>query len=385
MSTVELEVADPEPASVAGSRPAKRRPRALPSMRTLGMLAAAVVALVLLGTWLAHRAAHIHVTDSRIAAHVIAVSSEVSGKVTAIPVLPGDRVSRGDLLVAVDTSEATLELRELDARIAGIDAQQAQLRAQQQMVRDQLRSRSAAARSQLEAALAERRQREAELETAQAEYDRLRALFKENAVSVQRLEATRTQYIGAEQQKLRAEAAVRAAQANLAELEAEQEQIVVIDRQIAALESSKAALVAERERRRIDLDKRQIRAEIDGVIDQTFVDVGEYVSPGARLLMYHDPNDVWVEANVKETDFDRLRIGAPATVTVDAYPGREFRGKVTRIGHAATSQFALLPNPNPSGNFTKVTQRLPVRISVEQQDGLLRPGMMVEVDIDVVD
>jgi membrane fusion protein (multidrug efflux system) len=72
-------------------------------------------------------------------------------------------------------------------------------------------------------------------------------------------------------------------------------------------------------------------------------------------------------------------------ITVDAYPGREFKGEVVRLGQAATSQFALLPSPNPSGNFTKVAQRLPVRISVEQQDGLLRPGMMVEVTIDAVD
>ena len=89
------------------------------------------------------------------------------------------------------------------------------------------------------------------------------------------------------------------------------------------------------------------------------------------------------DANVKETDFRRLTAGAPAQITIDAYPDREFRGEVVRIGEAATSQFALLPSPNPSGNFTKVTQRLPVRISIEQQDGLLRPGMMVEVSIDV--
>jgi len=384
MSTVELEVSDPEIRSAAGALPARDRFGLLRNKRALLMLGAALVALVLLSIWLTSRAAHIYVNDSRIAAHVVALSSEVSGKVLAIPVVAGDRVSRGDLLASIDTSEATLQLRELDARIAGIEAEQEQLRAQQDMIRHQLASRAEAARSQLAAAEAELRQREAELETAQAEYRRLSALFKDQAVSEQRLEASRTQYIGAEQQKLRAHAAVRTARANIADVEAQQEQIVVIDRQIAALDSTKEALIAQRERQRIDLAKREIRAEIDGVIDQTFVDPGEYVSPGARLLMYHDPNDIWVDANIKETDFGRLKVGAPATVTVDAYPGRKFKGTVSRVGHAATSQFALLPNPNPSGNFTKVTQRLPVRISVEQQDGLLRPGMMVEVEIDVV-
>jgi membrane fusion protein, multidrug efflux system len=94
---------------------------------------------------------------------------------------------------------------------------------------------------------------------------------------------------------------------------------------------------------------------------------------------------VWVDANVKETDFRKLQLGARASIAVDAYPGRVFVGKVVRLGEAATSQFALLPSPNPSGNFTKVTQRLPVRITVAQDGALLRPGMMVEVEIDVAD
>jgi membrane fusion protein, multidrug efflux system len=101
--------------------------------------------------------------------------------------------------------------------------------------------------------------------------------------------------------------------------------------------------------------------------------------------MYHDPARVWVDANVKETEFSRLKDGAPATIIVDAYPDRQFHGLIARLGQAATSEFALLPSPNPSGNFTKVTQRLPVRITLEQDDQLLRPGMMVEVAIDVVD
>ncbi|MBU2146998.1 MAG: efflux RND transporter periplasmic adaptor subunit [Alphaproteobacteria bacterium] len=120
-------------------------------------------------------------------------------------------------------------------------------------------------------------------------------------------------------------------------------------------------------------------------MDSTFIDAGEFVSPGTRLLIYHDPSTVWVDANVKETDFGRVKIGAPVAISVDAFPSIEFRGEVVRLGEAATSQFALLPSPNPSGNFTKITQRLPIRVAVEQRDGLLRPGMMVELSVDVID
>ena len=101
-------------------------------------------------------------------------------------------------------------------------------------------------------------------------------------------------------------------------------------------------------------------------------------------MMLHDPNDVWVEANVKETEISRVHVGARVTVSVDAYSG-VLHGRVLRVGTAATNQFALLPSPNPSGNFTKITQRVPVRIAIDKPEHPLQPGLMVEVSIDVTD
>jgi len=99
------------------------------------------------------------------------------------------------------------------------------------------------------------------------------------------------------------------------------------------------------------------------------------------LVLGHDPARVWGEANIKETSIRSLNVGQPVDIRVDAYPGEVFKGQVQIVGSAATSQFALLPTPNPSGNFTKITQRLPIRISIENPDERLRPGMMVEVKI----
>jgi membrane fusion protein (multidrug efflux system) len=113
----------------------------------------------------------------------------------------------------------------------------------------------------------------------------------------------------------------------------------------------------------------------------TFARKGEHVSPGQRIVMFHDPHEIWVEANVRETDIGALKPGMKAEIRVDAYPGKVYGGEVFRIGQAATNKFALLPDPNPSGNFTKITQRLPVRIMLTEKDPALRPGMMVEVDI----
>lgn len=343
-----------------------------------------VVAALVIWPWLAHRWSHVAINDSRIAANMVTVGSEVSGRVVSIDVIAGDQVKKGDLLASIDSETARLELSALDAQIEGVNAQQAQLRAQQDMVRTQVAAKLAAGEAQLTAAEANHRASQASLTNASSRFERVNRLASSKVTSEQTLEEAQAALSTATEQEKSSAAAIMTARANLDVARSDEAQIAVLDRQIAVLESQKAALVAQRGQKEVDLGRREIRAQFDGVVDSTFIEAGEYVGPGTRLLIYHDPNVIWIDANVKETDFGRVKLGAPAAVTVDAYPQLKVSGKVTRVGEAATSQFALLPSPNPSGNFTKITQRLPIRIEVDQQEGLLRPGMMVEVSVDVV-
>jgi membrane fusion protein, multidrug efflux system len=371
--------AAPPKATAARNQPRRRMLR----FGVIGVLL--VVGAGVLGPWLVNRWSHVYVVDSRVAANVITMSSEVAGRVTTVPVVAGDRVAKGDLLVAIEGRQAQLLLQGIDAEVTRIEAEQSELRARQDMTREQVASKLVAAEAELAAGEADHRASEAELEQARAEHDRVSSLFKTGVVASQRFEEAQARFTSAQQQELHTAAEIERARASRAVTKAEEAQIAVLDRQIATLDAEKAAQVARREHQLIDLEYRELRAPFDGVIDQTFVDVGEYVAAGTRLLMYHDPGSIWIDANVKETEFGRIKNGAAVTITVDAYPDREFHGQVARLGQAATSQFALLPSPNPSGNFTKVTQRLPVRIALEQTEDLLRPGMMVEVAIDVVD
>jgi membrane fusion protein (multidrug efflux system) len=171
--------------------------------------------------------------------------------------------------------------------------------------------------------------------------------------------------------------------AELQEARAERERLKVLDSEANMLHHRKAALRADLEQQKLDLSDRVIRSPIEGVVDKAFVEAGEFVTPGQRLLLVHDPRRVWIEANIKETQIRKLKIDQSVEVQVDAYPDQSFQGKVVSIGNTTTGKFALLPNPNPSGNFTKITQRLPVRIGIEQKQQMLRPGMMVEIRIDV--
>ena len=133
----------------------------------------------------------------------------------------------------------------------------------------------------------------------------------------------------------------------------------------------------------IDLQETFIKSPIKGILSKKISNPGEVVQPGQPIVFVNDPEDIWVEANIEETKIRKVEKGAPVIVKVDAYPGRKFNGKVTIIGSATTSQFSLIPSANPSGQFVKVTQRIPVRISVDDSDNLLKPGMMVTVAIKI--
>jgi membrane fusion protein (multidrug efflux system) len=303
--------------------------------RRLRALLAFVVlaAVVMLGwPWLAERWSHVSINDARIAANLVAVSSEVSGRVSSISVIAGDQVEKGQLLARIDEEQTLLELQALDAQVTGIEAQQEQLRSQQAMIRTQVAAKLAAGRTEIKAAEANHRASEATLRNARSRFERVSSLARSNVSSAQSLEEAQAALTTAEQQEQATAAGIETALANLDVIRSEEAQIAVLDRQITTLAAQKASLAAERAQKRVDLSRREIRAAFDGVVDSTFIDAGEFVSPGTRLLIYHDPSTVWVDANVKETDFGRVKIGAPVAISVDAFPSIEFRGEVVRLG-----------------------------------------------------
>ena len=174
---------------------------------------------------------------------------------------------------------------------------------------------------------------------------------------------------------------MEAARAAVAQAQAEAGQQQVLKAKIVGKKAQRAEVITAIDRQRHEIDRRMIRSPLAGVVDQTFAQAGEYVSRGARLLVIHDPEKLWVEANLRETDIARVTIGNVVDIRVDAYPDRIFNGRVTHIGAAANSRFSLLPNLNQSGNFTKVTQRIETHIAVLEPSGILKPGMMVEISI----
>ncbi len=345
-----------------------------------------VVALALLawgGHWLLHRWTHVYIDDARIDGNVITIASRVSGWITELPVIEGDDVTAGQVLARVDDRDSELQREALLSKLKAIEGQMAVVRAQTGQVDQETLGKFQSETNRLVAAEAEAAALEVQLRQAQDDYKRTQQV--EKFISRQELERAQAAYQQIQQSHRKARAEADAVRGTLSSAGGSRRQLQVIEQQLLMLAHQAGEMRAEVRRQEIDIGDRTIVSPANGKVVMTFVRKGEHVAPGQRILMFHDPSEIWVEANVKETDIGHLKPGMKAEVRVDAYPGKVFRGEVYRIGRAATNKFALLPDPNPSGNFTRITQRLPVRIALDQKDPALRPGMMVEVDIAVRD
>lgn len=298
---------------------------------------------------------YITTENAYVKADLIIVAAEVSGTIVEVGVADNQMVEMGQLLFRLDARRFEVERARRAAELVAA------------------RQRVEAIRARHRTKLAELAAAESDAEFLRGELDRSERLRANGTISEFRVIAVRRQVA----RSLTAIDVIREEIAEgLAELGGD-----------AAMPTADHPDVmrarAELDRAGLDLAAATVRAPAAAIAANVRIQRGEYVTAGRPVLSLVTDDGFWVEANIKETELRHLELGMPVKLRVDAYPDREFTGKVERIGQAATSEFALLPNPNPSGNFTKVTQRLPIRISVVQEEAMLRPGMLVVIEIDI--
>ena len=356
-------------------------------VRFLGGIAALAIVVTTLtvvgGVWLHERMTHVSENDARVDAEVATIASRVDGWLLSRPVMEGDRVTKGQVLAELDSRDAKLHLTSLEGSLTALDAQIRQTTIQRDTTQQTSDAQIKDARAQLTASEAALAIAAHQTDLTRADFDRADPLVKSGAISKQTWDHTHVALLEAEATLRQSQATVESHRATLAQANAQRAQVAMLSQQIEMLGGQRDALAAQANQVRLEIQDRTLRAPFDGIIDRTFIHEGDYVQAGQWLMMMHDPDAVWVEANVKETAVGGVRVGQKVTVTVDAFPDLVVRGRVIRVGNAATNQFALLPSPNPSGNFTKITQRVPVRIALENLPHSLQPGLMVEVSIDV--
>lgn len=335
----------------ASTRPRRRVPR------WAWIAAPAVVAALFAGeAWYASRS--VGTENAYVKAERVMISPQVGGRVVEVAVGQNQPVRQGDLLFRLDPEPLRIALAEAEARLSrvvdGAGAGRATVR-------------------QEEAAL---RAADENLRWATQEEARIEGLAGNGLLPRKALDDARHAVSEARAARGRAEAALQVARESLGAADGGP---------VQALPEYRAALAAV-ERARLDLEHAEVFAPVDGIVGNHDLQAGEYLALGQSALPLVATGHMWIEANFKETDLDRLRVGQPASVEVDGYPGRRWTARVASISPASGAEFSVLPPQNATGNWVKVVQRIPVRLELEQAPDdapVLRAGMSAEVAVDL--
>jgi len=344
-TTIEPEVRRESAAKAAPPAPpapAPAEPKAGGRRRTAFMIMGVVLlALVALGArrWI-YGLSHVSSDNAQVDGHIVPILPKVGGFVTEVRIDENQNVKAGDTLVVLDDRDYKVRLAQAEADLAVA-----------------LAGVSNRARVGQAEALVE--QAQANALKAHADLERVRPLALQEIVSKQQLDAV--------------EAAARAADAALA---AAQAALLAADARVGAAR-------AARDQAALNLSYTRVIAPASGVVSKKTVELGQLVQAGQPLMSVVPLEDVWVTANLKETEVADVKPGEPVDFTVDAYPGRHFTGHVQSLSPATGARFSLLPPDNATGNFTKVVQRVPVRVRPDKVDPAhpLRPGLSVVVTI----
>jgi len=355
---------DETEAEVADTRPKRRR---IPVI-IVGVLALAL-AVWGLNRYLYSRH-HVSTDNAQVDGHITLIAPRIAAFVTRILVDDNQHVQAGDTLVILDDRDLKVKLQQAEA-----DLRQAEAAVGSRGRAGQTQAELQATRSEAASAQASVRAAEADYHKAAADVERYRKLAAQKIVSAQQFDAAEA---AAAQAAAKLEVARRQAAAAGSQVSASGAAVRSADAHLAA---AKAAV----DNAKLQLSYAYITAPVSGTVARRNAEVGALVQVGQTLMSIVPDENVWVTANLKETQLTHVRVGDRARFTVDAYPGRQFEGRVESLSPATGARFALLPPDNATGNFTKVVQRVPVRIAVDQPSGApipLRPGMSVDVTIE---
>jgi membrane fusion protein (multidrug efflux system) len=318
----------------------------------LGLIAIGIIAGI---AWYLHARHYESTDDAFIDGRPVLVSPEVGGSITSVNVTDNQIVKKGDLLATIDVrnykaalDQADAQIRQNEATVKNIDAQ------------------LAAQKAQIDQAAEQVTQAQAALKFSTDENIRYQDLVQKGAGTVQRAQQASSDFTGKQ-------AALDAA--NAAKLVAER-QIDVLNAQKIGAAAQLDQAKAQRDRAAADLQRTELHATVDGRVTKLTAAIGALAAPGQSIMVIV-PLDIWVTANFKESQLALMRVGQPVDIEIDAF-GRTFPGHVNSVQAGSGTAFSLLPAENATGNFVKVVQRVPVKITFDQRpDVELGPGMSV--------
>jgi membrane fusion protein (multidrug efflux system) len=351
------------------------------SWKTLLLSTALLAALGGVGIWWWITSGYVTTDDARIKADIVAISAELTGKIDSLTKTEGDRVKRDEVLATLDRRELEIQIQQAEAELERLNS-----RARQEAVEIELhlaRQKEEVARAEAVLRAARFNYEDAQAHAVQAKDDwsRNHKLFENQLVAQQELDRTKTLLRQTEAQMAATQEKIKEGESllDLAKLKAGETAVRQAELQARQAEVRRAAAALADLRRKLQLTV--IRSPVEGIVVKKSANRGEVTQIGQPIYMIVDASRFWVEANVEETEIRFVQPGRPVIIQVDSYPDREFAGEVTEVGGATVSEFSLFNPQKLTGQFIKSTQRLPVKISVANSDGLLKVGMLAVVKI----
>lgn len=349
--------------------------------KTLLFSGALLAALGGFGWWWWVTSGYVTTDDARVKADIVAISAELTAKIDSLTKTEGDRVSRDEVLATLDRRELEIQLQQAQADLDRLDS-----RAQQEALGIDLHlARQKEEVAKAEAALRASRYNydDALAHAVQAKDDwrRNHRLFEKKLVAEQELDRAKTELRQSEAQMSAMLEKIKEGESllDLARIKTGETAVMRAELQARKAEVRRAVAVLADLKRKLQLTV--IRSPVSGVVVKKSANPGEVTQVGQPIYMIVDASRFWVEANVEETEIRFVQRGRPVIIQVDSYPDRQFDGKVTEVGGATVSEFSLFNPQKLTGQFIKSTQRLPVKISVVNSDGLLKVGMLAVVRI----
>lgn len=302
--------------------------------------------------------------DAYVQGDIASIAPKVTGYIENIPVAANQHVKAGDVIFQLDAGDYKIALDETEAKLAT-----------QQQSLNRIVAQTNAARAALQQAEAEQQAANAVLTNAQTTMARVQKLHATRFVAQAELDSAQSSLDQARAKVAGSAAQIASAKAN----------IEVLDAQYKEAESTMRSLELARDKAARDLSFTTLRAPFDGFIGNLAGKKGDLVSPGQKIAALVPVEQLYIDANFKETQLAHIKTGETAHIYVDALDGTSFEGKVASIAPASGAVFSLLPPENATGNFTKIVQRVPVRITIPKEaleSGKIRAGLSVFVDVD---
>ncbi|WP_121975874.1 HlyD family secretion protein [Acinetobacter stercoris] len=292
------------------------------------------------------------------------IMPKISGEVLELKIKENQFVKKGQILAIVDHQDYQAKY---DQALSLMQLKQAAL-----IVQDE---NEKSAHFSIQEAESNLYAAQAELDRLGADYKRYKQLLMDGVITRQRFETIKSQYVSAQAQLYKSQAIINTAKSQLASIQASRIQL------LADIDNAKAAVNLYQ----VDVLAAQIKAPVSGTVGNLSIRKGSRVNPQSRLLAIIPEHSLYIEANFKETQIEKMHKGQKVNFTLDAYPGIRFTGKIESFSPASGSIFSMMPSDNATGNFNKVVQRIPVRISIDPHPhiALVKPGLSVIAKVDL--